>query len=350
MEWKASFEQKCGIACDYYMDLYRCLSASTLAHHGQEGLRRMHWQMVRRHHREFFLPGLKKLGLEHEASDAIAAAKYHVFANMVVDIDYVEESPEKVWLRYNPPSQYGGLVGTFSAAVGAGDYAAWNAYNGPAMGNPRLGYVVTHLICQGDPYDAGYFKLYDHDLAHPEETFQLSPGERVPPVDPEKAPKLPGDWTRERELRALRNSAVEGAYQVIYTLLDLHGVGGARALLAQAASVTATLQYRPLIEALEIERFDAAGVAEFIRRDRALLDEEVSVEEVSSDECVVRQTARNPRFFPDPARVPVEIDEALLAGWRTLIELMNRDLTVDMTAALSAGDPHHEWVIRRRLD
>ena len=98
-EWQADLAQKAHCARLFYTELYRCLSASTLGRHGQEELRRMHWQMVRRHHREFFLPGLKKLGLENEASDAVAAAKYHVFGNMTVDIDYVEESPEKVWLH-----------------------------------------------------------------------------------------------------------------------------------------------------------------------------------------------------------------------------------------------------------
>ena len=88
------------------MELFCSLFALTLCHHGQEATRQLQWQMVRRHHRDYFLPGMKKPGLENEASDAIAVAKYHVFSNMVVDIDYIEESPEKVWLRYNPPSLF----------------------------------------------------------------------------------------------------------------------------------------------------------------------------------------------------------------------------------------------------
>ena len=105
-----------------------------------------------------------------------------------------------------------------------------------------------------------------------------------------------------------------------------------------------------MIEVLGLQEFDAAGIATFIQRERALIDEEVEIEKVSRDEYVVRQKARNRRMFPDLSRIPVEIDHALLNAWRTFIELVNRDLTVDMTAALTAGDPHYEWVIHPRAD
>ena len=71
---------------------------------------------------------------------------------------------------------------------------------------------------------------------------------------------------------------------------------------------------RNLIEAqtllAELRGFDAEGMATFIERDRGLLDEEVEIEKVSRNEYKVRQKARNPRLFPDPASLPVEIDEA----------------------------------------
>jgi len=241
-------------------------------------------------------------------------------------------------------------VGALSSRTIAVDFLGWHAHNGRSLGNPRLGYVVTHMVCQGDPYTAGYFKIYDHDLAHPEETFQFSQGERVPRIDPDAQPQLGPDWTPERKLRAKRNYSVEYDFEIIRTLLDMYGVGGARALVEHAAAVTIHTVRQELVEALSLRTFDAAGIATFIQRERALLDEEVEIEKISRDEVVVRQKARNPRLFPDPSRIPVEIDEALLNGWRTLLELVNRDLTVDMTAALTAGDPHYEWVIHPRVD
>ena len=91
-EWKASFEEKCRFARIYYRLFFNCLWSSTLRQHGQDGVEQMNYQMIRRHQREFFLPGLKKLGLENEASDAIAAAKYHVLSNKCGgnDVAYIE--------------------------------------------------------------------------------------------------------------------------------------------------------------------------------------------------------------------------------------------------------------------
>ena len=123
------------------------------------------------------------------------------------------------------------------------DFAGWHAFNGRSLGNPRLGYVSCHMLCQGDPYDAGYFKIYDHDLS-PEECLQFSQGERIPPVDPAAQPQLSEEWTPERRLRALRNYGVEFAYEVIHTLLDLHGVGGARAVVANAVRHAAPRVFR----------------------------------------------------------------------------------------------------------
>jgi len=349
--WKASFEEKARFAHAYYMEFYNCMWGTALAQHGADEVQRMHWTQIRRHQRNFFLPGLEKLGLTNEKSDAIASAKYHVLANILggIDVQYIEESPEKAWIRYNPPNFFGTLVSALPSRAVVPDFAGWHAYNGRSLGNPRLGYVLTHLMCQGDPYDAGYFKLYDHDL-DPEECLQFSQGERMPPIDPATQPQLGEDWTPERRLRALRNYGVEFAYEVIHTLLDLHGVGGARAVVANAAAISTANQYKKIIDTLGLEKFDAEGIALFIQRDRALLDEEVEVEKVSTDEYVVRQKARNRRLFPAPASLPVEIDEALLQGWRTFVELVNRDLTVEMTQALSSGHPQYEWQIHRRAD
>lgn len=350
-QWKASFEEKARFANAHYMELHNCILGSALANFGPDGVARLHWSEIRRHQRSFFVPGLKKLGLENEASDAIAAAKFHVLSNVLggIDVQYVEESPEKVWIRYNPPHFVGSLVAALPSSTMVPDFAGWHAFNGRSLGNPRLGYVLTHLMCQGDPYDAGYFKIYDRDL-DPEECLQFSQGERMPPVDPMAQPQLGEDWPPERRLRALRNYGVEFAYELIQAVLDLHGVGGARAIVEHAAAISMGNQKNKLVAALDLQQFDAEGIATFIQRDRALLDEVVEIEKVSSDEYVVRQKARNRRLFPDSAAFPVEIDEALLKGWRTLLELVNRDLTVDMTQALSAGHSHYEWVIHPRAD
>lgn len=350
-KWRATLEEKYRFAHAFYMELaYNGFIASTLQHHGQDAVGELHWRILRQHQRNFFLPGLKKLGLENEATDAIKAAKFHVLANGIggVDMRYVEETPEKVWIIYYTSYPSGSLLGALEPQAFVRAMQAWHAHNGLSLGNRRMAWVITHLVCRGDAYDAGYFKIFDRDLDHPEETLQFSPGERVPPVDPAQQPTLPAGWTPARRIKALRNFAVEFANELIRGMLELYGIGGARALVEHAAAVNMVLQKQSLIEGLGLERFDAAGIATFIERDRALLDEEVTIEKRSANEYVVRQTDRNPRLFPEPTHTPVEIDEALLKGWRTLVELTNPDLRLDMTAALTAGDPHYEWLIRPR--
>ena len=92
-EWEATLEEKSRFANSFYVELHNALLASLLAHHGQYALAQLQFQMLRRHHK-YFVPGLKKLGLDNEATDAIAAAKYHVLSNQLggLDVDYIEET------------------------------------------------------------------------------------------------------------------------------------------------------------------------------------------------------------------------------------------------------------------
>ena len=350
-EWRATVEEKYRFAHAFYMELvYNGFIASTLRHHGQDAVGELHWRVLRQHQRDFFLPGLKKLGLENEATDAIKAAKFHVLANGLggVDMRYVEETPEKAWIIYLTSAPNGSLLGALEPQAFFRGMQAWHAHNGLSLGNRRMAFVITHLVCWGDAYDAGYFKIFDRELSHPEETLQFSLGEKLPPMDSARQPELSADWTPERRVKALRNFAVEFGNEMIHGMLEIYGIGGTRALVEHAAAVNMVLQKRNVIEGLGLKAFDAAGIATFIQRDRALLDEEVAIEKHSAGEYVVRQTDRNPRLFPDPGAMPVEIDEALLKGWRILVELTNPDLRVDMTAALTDGDPHYEWRIYPR--
>ena len=348
-DWKPSIEEKSQFTHSFYVRFSECLTASVLGHYGQDGIAQLHWQLMRQMQDTQFLPGLKMFDLEREETDAIAAAKFHVLVNEMVglDMEFIEETPEKVWIIYKT-GFWGAVGGALAPKSIQVIFSAWHGHNGPSMGNPRLGYVLTHLQCQGDAYDAGYFKIYDHDLRHPEQTLQFSQGERIPRGDPSKAPAFPAFITPERRIKALRNFGVSYVNEIMGIMLDMYGVGEACRLIEHAAAVSMTIQRRALVDALGLQDFSAAGIATFIQRDRALLDEEVTIEKVSQDEYVVRQEARNPRLFPDLARTPAAVDEALLKGWRTFIDLTNRDLAIDMTAALTAGDPHYEWVIRPR--
>jgi hypothetical protein len=366
-EWDISLEKKSRLTTIIYLSLCSAFDLSTLKYYGQEAVVQLEFELMRHHHINFFLEGLKRLGLENEATDAIKCAKYHYFSNALggLDMEYVEETPEKVWIRYLPP--YGFSDGPFSPSVAIAafttkqhnvSFEGWHAYNGVSLKNPRLGYVITHLFVNADPYDAGYFKIYDHDL-RPDERLQFNLGEMGPPFDPAKAPKLdPKEWPEERKLKALRNYAVEYVFDVIGKLIEMFGITGARPIIERAYRVTLAARYKEICKTLQIpfrevlmfestgSPTSAKGVATLLQRMRILLNEEVTIEEVSVDKYILRQSARNPRFFPN--LYPVEVDEAELGGWRVLVQLLNPSLTVDMTSALTAGDPFYEWVVKPR--
>ena len=349
-KWSATIEENYRFAHSFYMEFaYNSLIASTLQHHGQDGVGELHWRLLRQHQRDYFLPALKKLGLEDEATDAIKAAKFHVLANQIggLDMGYVEETPEKVWVPYYTSWPRGSLLGALAPQAFLRAYQAWHAHNGRSLGNPRMGYVITHLVCRGDPYDAGYSRY----------SITICPTQRRP------CNSIPVKDFRRSTRRRHQSSRLTGRRHAGSERCATTGwnsptrsfggywsctVSAARALVEHAVAVNMVQQKHRLIETLGLQSFDAAGIATFIERDRALLDEEVMIEKLSANEYIVRQTERNPRLFPDLSRLPVEIDEALLRGWRTLLELTNPNVTVDMTAALTAGDPHYEWLIRAR--
>ncbi|MFQ5875388.1 MAG: hypothetical protein ACE5JL_16530, partial [Dehalococcoidia bacterium] len=261
LKWEATLERKCRLANILYLSVYNAMLLTTLREHGQDEVAQLKWKIMRSHQRKHFLPGLKKLGLENEATDAISSSKYHYFSNMLggMEAQYMEETPEKVWVRYPAPYPLSDspftpsvAAAAFSAAYGQATYSAWYAFNGKSLGNPRLGFVLTQSIHQGDPYSAGYFKIYDHDLES-DETLQVSPAERPPRFDPATAPKLPLDeWTEERKARAMRNYAVEYVNSAVAALLAKYGIGGTRSIVQHAYQITMAQRSRQLIEDLQI--------------------------------------------------------------------------------------------------
>ncbi len=101
LKWEATLERKCRLANILYLSVYNALLLTTLREHGQAEVARLKWRIMRSHQRAYFLPGVKKLGLENEATDAIKCGKYHYFSNLLggMESQYMEENPEKVWVR-----------------------------------------------------------------------------------------------------------------------------------------------------------------------------------------------------------------------------------------------------------
>ena len=165
-----------------------------------------------------FVPGLKKLGLDH-LPHAVACAQYHFLSNQVggVKVEYIAESDTKAWVRYPPPrwiwsgTAICGIPSDVSRAVLRG----WHANNGVVLGNPRLGFVCTGQTVDGQPGLEGYYKEYDHDL-EPDQRLQFSPGEICPRFDHDVAPKLSShDWPPDRLQKVLRNYAMEYVTSIV---------------------------------------------------------------------------------------------------------------------------------------
>ncbi len=202
---------------------------------------------MRRHQEKYFRDGLAKVGLETGQSDVIRCAKYHYFSNTLggLPMHYVEESPDKVWIRYlapywmgDGPTQPAAGAAALGAAFGRAPYLGWHANNGSYLGNDRLIFVQTQSLADGDPWDGGYFTL--RDPASPDRrTYLRRTGERGPRPDPEHTPQLPhATWPQERRSRALRNYAVGFTASRYATLADLVGITEAARVVEQAWVIT----------------------------------------------------------------------------------------------------------------
>jgi len=184
------------------------------------------FRVFRRQQQERFLPGLKKLGLDH-LPPAVAAAQYHYLSNWIggVHVEYMHESDRKAWIRYPPPrwawkgTAICGIPGEVSRAMLRG----WHANNGAALGDLRLGFVCTKQTVDGQDGLEGYYHQYDHPLEL-DERLVFARHLEAPLFDPAKAPALPVDsWPKPRLEKAYRNYAMEYVKTAAPVMVQLFG-------------------------------------------------------------------------------------------------------------------------------
>jgi hypothetical protein len=131
---------------DLYHALFTGLTLTIVTRRGTRKAAEFMFRVFRRQQQERFLPGLKKLGLD-DLPPAVAAAQYHYLSNWIggVHVEYMYESDRKAWIRYPPPrwawkgTAICGIPGEVSQAMLRG----WHANNGVALGNLRLGFVLS---------------------------------------------------------------------------------------------------------------------------------------------------------------------------------------------------------------
>ena len=212
---------------------------------GKEVVGEWMFRLFRQQHLDKFLSSFAKLGLT-DLPHAVACARYHTLSNGVggVQVEYMEESDKKAWVRFRYPRwMYAGpAICGIPREASLGFLKGWYAHNGVSLQNPRLGYVCVSEDLTGEFGLCGYFKEYDHYLS-PDERLQFAKDERPPHFDPAKQPQPPEtQWSEERLAKGARNYALEYCRNGIRELITVIGRDRALALGKRAARLTGLQQ------------------------------------------------------------------------------------------------------------
>jgi hypothetical protein len=308
------------------------------------------FNIFRRQHHERFLPGLDKLGLAG-LPPAVAAARYHYLSNAIggVRVEYMEESPRKVWVRYPPPrwAWHGTAICAIPGEVSRAVLRGWHAHNGVSLGEPKLGFVCTKQTMDGQPGLEGYYCEHDRPL-EPEERLRFARGEEAPDFDPALAPRLlTADWPEERVQKARRNYAMEYVRTALPELIALFGPQDAIYLGGITARLIGMQFYSETATALGMnDQGDARDFGRFmVALARAQGDEAALAEEGGG--IVVRQFG-----WKLMAGVP-SLHHAAFEAWNELLEgalsAHNRHLALTVMRRFDLGDDCFEWRIAPRL-
>jgi hypothetical protein len=313
--------QRWRAVAELYHACFTGLILSVVTRRGAADAAEFVFQVFRRQQQERFLPGLKKLGLDH-LPPAVAAAQYHYLSNWIggVHVEYMHESDRKAWIRYPPPrwiwkgTAICGVPGEVSRAMLRG----WHANNGAALGNLKLGFVCTKQSVDGQDGLEGYYYEYDHPLEL-DARLVFARHQEAPPFDPTKAPALPvASWPKPRLEKAHRNYAMEYVRTTAPVMVQLFGPEEAGHLLHLTGKLIGMQYFDEIAPALGAGR---GGVREFAVFLHALLEAQDDASELSeaAGTFELRQSrwklmADVGDYHPACARVLQGLVEGLAAG------------------------------------
>src|SRR5258708_4359918 len=97
----------CVLGSKIGISIFSGLAAMAYRDHGTKDLFEVWRRLMSGAQSDRLLDGMRKLGIEDDEPPAVRAAKYHYFSNNLggLNLEYIEESPKKVWLRYRGPYQ-----------------------------------------------------------------------------------------------------------------------------------------------------------------------------------------------------------------------------------------------------
>jgi hypothetical protein len=326
------------LAYDHWMRLCSAVVMGFIRNFGPDAAAEVERSAMRRHQTKHFISGLAKLGLLDETNDVLRCAKYHYFSNVLggLPLEYVEESPTKIWLRYRAPYWVGDGVGHSSAgpagmpsALGRAPFLGWHANNGAVLGNPNLVFIQTQNLLDGDPWDAGYYTELNEEQ-EPGVAYKRRTGEWGPEVDPAGLPRLPhDDWPELRKRRALRNYAVSTTASRVSTACDVLGVEETATVVQHAFTAVLSQFWRALPQAMGISSISSASdAASYFARVLALNGDSCRVEGVDDRTVIVRHPVS--RFWRHEEFVVQEIDRAIGNAWSRSLTLYGSRLSCSL--------------------
>jgi hypothetical protein len=283
-------------------------------------------------------------------------ASYHYLSDALggLPLEYVEESPRKVWLRYRAPYWMGDTMSDPSSgpaglapAIGWAPFQGWHANNGAVLGNPHLVFVQTQNLLDGDPWDAGYYAEATETFP-PGEGYLRRPGEWGPPFDPSRAPRLSEtDWPAERRQRALRNYAVSTTMSRVHVAESVLGLD-ATTTLAEFAMRTVLTQFAAPLRARLGGNLDTThGAARFFlafqRLAGDIAESAVTMQDGEGGETVI--LLPRPTHWRFEESVRREVDEAFARAWDATLPLHNPKLGCQ----LRIEGEQYRWTFLTRL-
>ncbi|MFE3280761.1 hypothetical protein [Nocardia sp. NPDC059239] len=235
------------LARKFLQQAWNGLYLMTLREKGERATLDLEMIQLRDHQDGHLMDGLKKLGIDGDPP-AVAAAKYHYLSNGLagLNLEYIEETPKKAWIRYLGPHGAGLGMLAHSGAFRRNTFSWWHRRNGKLMGCPTLGWVSTKFIMDGDPYDEGYFIEYDHEVDF-DAPLKIEIVDHTPEFDPSRAPQLnPMDWPMERQLKARRKFYASYLFSAFQALTKLYGLPTSSQLLEATMRCVAVQNTRDL--------------------------------------------------------------------------------------------------------
>ena len=329
---------------DLYHAYFTGLILTVVTRRGTADAAEFVFRVFRRQQQERFLPGLKKLGIDH-LPPAVAAAQYHYLSNWIggVHVEYMYESERKAWIRYPPPRWIwkGTAICGIPSDVSKAMLRGWHANNGVALGNLKLGFVCTKQSVDGQDGLEGYYYEYDRPLEL-DQRLVFARHQEAPMFDRTSAPALPvSSWPRPRLEKAYRNYAMEYVKTAAPVMVQLFGPEEAGHLLRLTGKLIGMQYFDEVAQALSQARGGANEFAGFVR---ALFDAQDDVAEIvnSAASFEIRQQswtlmADVADYHPACASVLEGLFEGLAAG-------CGRHIPVSLKTA-SAGRPPFVWSV-----